>query len=414
MKYENVINIELRKINMFLGKEVVRLRKYDNLRKEKDKSIFDIKKETANISNLSVEATRVAEVSKNVSIIIKDLDKQFEQATKLNGIDITFLLFATALQCVRQYIIGTITQRTDDKTAAKNTKGDHKEHSDRMHQLYNPRLEEIVTNPVPYDTNFGSKAMGAGVGGGFTHRAKTLGHDPILGWIFGTMNIATSTMTVSTGLQSYHITTGQTIRGDNRDLIAMNADTFKVFSYSQDKLLNQAENGKIIMGASLIKEAIHLKSDIYSTASLPLPFVSAISVDLARDLANYGIDMGNIIKVGAQASFAVLINILIAMIHGLYYDKNEYSSWNMYSVKTRRILSYSNTIASVSNVIAVAVAAGIGAATDNAAMTKKSLNYLDVGGIMVTVYRLVNDSNFIKQVKQEFLTQEFYNIVMGE
>lgn len=393
---------------------MVRLRKYDNLRKEKDKSIFDIKKETTNISNLSVEATRVAEVSKNVSIIIKDLDKQFEQATKLNGIDITFLFFATALQCVRQYIIGTITQRTDDKTAAKNTKGDLKEHSDRKHQLYNPRLEEIVTNPVPYDTNFGSKAMGAGVGGGFTHRAKTLGHDPILGWIFGTMNIATSTMTVSTGLQSYHITTGQTIRGDNRDLIAMNADTFKVFSYSQDKLLNQAENGKIIMGASLIKEAIHLKSDIYSTASLPLPFVSSISVDLARDLANYGIDMGNIIKVGAQASFAVLINILIAMIHGLYYDKNEYNSWNMYSVKTRRILSYSNTIASVSNVIAVAVAAGIGAATDNAAMTKKSLNYLDVGGIMVTVYRLVNDSNFIKQVKQEFLTQEFYNIVMGE
>lgn len=390
------------------------MRKYDNLRKEKDKSIFDIKKETANISNLSVEATRVAEVSKNVSIIIKDLDKQFEQATKLSGIDITFLFFATALQCARQYIIGTITQRTDDKTAAKNTKGDSKEHSDRKHQLYNPRLEEIVTNPVPYDTNFGSKAMGAGVGGGFTHRAKTLGHDPILGWIFGTMNIATSTMTVSTGLQSYHITTGQTIRGDNRDLIAMNADTFKVFSYSQDKLLNQAENGKIIIGASLIKEAIHLKSDIYSTASLPLPIVSAISVDLARDLANYGIDMGNIIKVGTQASFAVLINILIAMIHGLYYDKNEYNSWNVYSVKTRRILSYSNTIASVSNIIAVALAAGIGAATDNASMTKKSLNYLDVGGIMVTVYRLVNDSNFIKQVKQEFLTQEFYNIVMGE
>lgn len=390
------------------------MRKFDNLRKEKDKTIANIKNETVNISNLSVEATRVAEVSKNVSIIIEDLDRQFEQATKLNGVDITFLFFATALQCVRQYVIGTITQRTDDQTAAKKAKGDRKEHSDRKHRLYNPSLEEIITNPVPYDTNFGSKAMGAGVGGGFTHRAKTLGHDPILGWIFGTMNIATSTMTVSTGLQSYHISTGQTSRGDNRDLISMNADTFKVISYSQDKLLNQSENGKIIMGASLIKESIHLKSDMYSTASLPLPCISVLSVEMARDLANYGIDMGNVIKVGAQASFAVLINVIVAMIHGLYYDKNEYGSWNMYSVKTRRILSCSNTIASVSNIIAVAIATGIGVATDNAALTKKSLNYLDVGGIMVTIYRLINDRNFIKQVKQEFLAQEFYNIVIGE
>lgn len=389
---------------------MISLRKYDNLRKEKDKSIFDIKKETANISSLSVEATRVAEVSKNVSIIIKDLDKQFEQATKLNEVDITFLFFATALQCVRQYVIGTITQRTDDKTAAKKVKGNIDEHSDRKHRLYNPSLIEIEKSPVPFDTNFGSTAMGAGVGGGFTHRAKTLGHDPILGWIFGTMNIATSTMTVSTGLQSYHITTGQTVRGDNRDLISMHADTFKVISYSQDKLLNQDKDGKIIMGFSLMKEAKHLKSDVYSTASLPLPVVSVFSVDLARDLADYGLDMGNVIRVGSQASFAVLINTLIAMIHGLYYDKNEYSSWSMYSVKTRKILSYSNTIASVSNIIAVALAASTG----NAAMTEKALNYLDVGGIMVTIYRLVNDRNFIKQVKQEFLTQEFYNLVMGE
>ena len=386
------------------------MRKYDNLRKEKDKSIFDIKKETANISSLSVEATRVAEISKNVSFIIKDLDKQFEQATKLNGIDITFLFFATALQCVRQYVIGTITQRTDDKTAAKKVEGDVKKHSDRKHRLYNPSLIEIGSNPVPFDTNFGSKAMGAGVGGGFTHRAKTLGHDPILGWVFGTMNIATSTMTVSTGLQSYHITTGQTLRGDNRDLMSMRANTYKVIAYSQDKLLNQGKTGKEIIGKSLLLEAQHLMTDVYSTVSLPLPLISVVSVDRARDLAGYGLDMGNVIRVGSQASFAVLINTLIAMIHGLYYDKNEYSSWDMYSVKTRRILSYSNTIASVSNIIAVALAAGTG----NPAMTKKSLNYLDVGGIMVTIYRLVNDHNFIKQVKQEFLTQEFYNLVMGE
>ncbi len=392
------------------------MRKYDELKRKKDNTISDINVETQNIQQFAKESQRVSNVAKNVNIIIADLDRQFEQATKLEGIDITFLFFATALQCVRQYIIGTITQRTDDKTAADKVKGGEKEHSDRLHNLYKPTLKEIITNPVPYDTNFGSKDFNLGIGGGFTHRAKTLGHDPILGWIFGTMNIATSTMTVAgVGMpMSYHIKTGATARGDARDKIDSKANTIKVIAYSKDKLLNEGRSGKEIMGVSLLKEAKHLRSDLYSTASLPLPFISSISVDYARKLADYGLDMGNILKVGNQAGYAVLINSLVAMIHGLFYDESKYSSWNMYSVKTRRILSYSNVIASVSNVIAVAMAAVIGTVTENGALVKKSINYLDIGGIMVTIYRIVNDHNFIKEVKQEFLKQEFYDIVMGE
>ena len=42
------------------------------------------------------------------------------------------------------------------------------------------------------------------------------------------------------------------------------------------------------------------------------------------------------------------------------------------------------------------------------------MQYLDVGGLAVTIYRIVNDKKFIKQVKQEFLEKEFYNLVMGE
>ena len=62
------------------------------------------------------------------------------------------------------------------------------------------------------------------------------------------------------------------------------------------------------------------------------------------------------------------------------------------------ILSYSNLIASLSNIIAVAIAAGIGVASDNAVRVKKSLDYLDLGGIMVTIYRIVQDHQFIKKI----------------
>ena len=182
--------------------------------------------------------------------------------------DITFLFFATALQCVRQYVIGKITQRVGDQEAAKNTKGHTTEHSDRHHRLYNPSLEEIISNPVPFDAIFGSKDFGLGIGGGFNHRAKTLGHDPLLGWVFGTMNIATSTVTVSEGFRTFHVLTGVTANGSLRDKISKNADTTKALNVTKSKLLSDDPQGKLIIGTSLIKEAIHLKSDIYSTASI--------------------------------------------------------------------------------------------------------------------------------------------------
>jgi len=124
--------------------------------------------------------------------------------------------------------------------------------------------------------------------------------------------------------------------------------------------------------------------------------------------------MGNMLKVSQQAGYAVLINSLIGMIHGLFYDETQYSSWNLYSVKTRKILSYSNLIASASNVIAVAVAAIAGAYSGNAEMVEKSINYLDIGGIIVTIYRLINDKKFILEVKKEFLKHEWYNIILNE
>ena len=391
---------------------------YNRLKKENEKlnekTLSEMYEWQSELDKIAADANRTSEIAKYSSMIIDDLDDQFERATGLNKTDVTFLFFATALQCIRQYVIGSITQRVDDKTAAKNTKGHGIEHSDRKHRLYNPSLEEILTNPVPFDAIYGSKDYNLGIGGGFTHRAKTIGHDPLLGWLFGTMNIATSTVTVSEGLQSYHVLTGTTANGAARDKISKHADTFKVVNSCKDKLLNDGMKGKEIIGVSLMKEAVHLKSDMYSTASLPLPVISTISVETARSLADYGLDMGNVLKVGSQAGFAILINSLIGMIHGLYYDESIYANRNLYAVKTRKILSYSNLIATASNVIAVAIASAVGVSSGNPELVRKSVNYLDLGGIMVTIYRVISDRNFVFEVKKEFLEQQWYNIVTGE
>lgn len=380
------------------------------------------------------ETERVANIAHNARQINNDLDHEFECQTGLNKTDITFLFFATALQCVRQYFLTPFTQRVDDQTAAKAIKGNKKEISNRSHKLYNPSLIEICESPVPFDANNYSellKKRGDKPLKGGNHRYVTLGHDPILGFIFGTANIATSTLT-TWDLSSYHIKTGQKLTRNpekftNIDMLACKADTHKVFSYTFDKLLYQGIDGKKLIAASLAKEYVHLRSDMSSTISLPIPVISSFSPELATKLADYGIDTGNAIDIAKQAILSQAINLLIMMLHGMCFylqDHEEaellkltsyrnitthkvsgYIQLDLYKVKTRKVLLYSNMIASASNVIGVAVAESMG---------KNAVQYLDIGGIAVTLYRLVNDQNFIRKVKEEFIQKRWHEMIQGD
>lgn len=370
-------------------------------------------KTISNMKDIAHESIRVANVAHNSDRIMKNLDEEFEAQTKLRGKDIGFLFFATALQCIRQYFLTDFKERIGDQEAAENTKGHTKEHSSRTHRYYNPSLDEIITNPVPFDTTFGAPDIGSDIARHGGHRYTTLGHDPLLGWIFGTANIATSTLTDYT-FSSYHIKTGQNKVGNNIDRLTEHADTFKVMSYTFDKLLNEGKEGKIKIGASIVKEAIHLKSDIGTANSLPIPVISVFSPELASSLANYGFDMANILTVGKQATFTILINILISMIHRLSYNQETDGNIDLFQVRTHKVVTYSNVIASTSNVIAVAVGSAIGAATNNPDLIQKSLRKADIGGLIVTLLRLINDKKFIAEVKQEFILNSFDKLIQGD
>ena len=78
----------------------------------------------------------------------------------------------------------------------------------------------------------------------------------------------------------------------------------------------------------------------------------------------------------------------------------------LYKVRTKKIILISNIVASASNVIAVGIAAGIGVAGENPEAVKKSLKYLDVGGLLVTITHLFTDLRFISKVKEEFINSK--------
>lgn len=364
-----------------------------------DETLKDAETITGQMQMIADESARVAEVAANAEQILAEIDEKFEKCTGLNKLDISFLFLAVALQVVRQYTRTKFPERLDDKAAAKNTKGHFDENSNRKHRYYNPSLEEIWSNPVPFDANDGAKRYGALKGGKkMGHRVTAIGHDPILGLVFGTANIATSTLT-NKDLQSYHIYTAK------RDYFRNKANTGVVLSKTKDKLLKEGIEGKTKVGASLIKEIVHLKSDLHTKHSLPLPVVSVMDAELAADLALRGLDMSNVVTIGKQAGFSVLINTLIAMIHGMFYDESVELSRDIYEVRTRKILSYSNFIASASNLIYVGANVSLG--------NEDALRSLDIGGLMVTVYRIATDAKFIRKVKQEFIEQEFFAQIRG-
>lgn len=347
------------------------------------------------------ETDRVADVAHNARQILMDIDQKFQSCTGLKKMDIGFLFVAVALQVVRQYVLTKFAERLDAQTAAKRTKKIFGEGNyERTHTYYNPSLEEIkYSHHVPFDAYIGANGALAG-GKQMGHRVTALGHDPILGLVIGTANIATSTLT-NKEFESYHIY----VNKSNRDYFRNRANTWLVFSKTKDKLLNEGLDGKKKVGASLAKEIWHLQTDLHTKNSLPFPVISAVDAELAADLAKRGLDMSNMVTVGKQAGLSVLINTLISMIHGLLYDESVDYNRNVYEVRTRKILSYSNFIASASNLIYVGGSVSAG--------NKEALRNLDIGGLIVTVYRIATDAAFIRKLKREFVEQEFFARIRG-
>ena len=398
------------------------MRNYNKLKAQVNTAIDGAKQEASNLKIVADDARRVSDVARDVNIIIKDLDRQFEQATKLTGIDIKFLFVATALQCLRQYLLTQFPERKDDKDASKaandwekeNVQSNYGKIGEPIDMPYRPTLSEIAHNKVPYDTISGTKTLNVGGGldgelkglSGHNHRFLTPGHDPLFGWIFGTANIATRTLTRWSMIDSWFVRSGAVVAYPQ-------ASTAEIFINVFQRLLQEPQ----AIALSVVRQGVHIWSDVHSYKGIPIPAVSAVAPKTTERLADVGeelgvksmggVDFGNMMAIGNQMMFAILINSMVAMVHGLFYDESIHGEHRLYEVKTRKILSYSNAIASASNVLQVVL-------RSVALQDSKAMHSLDIGGLIVTIYRLITDYNFIKEVKLEFLEKEFYNIVMGD
>ncbi|GEO46179.1 hypothetical protein [Companilactobacillus kimchii] len=359
----------------------------------------------ADRNDLASNAYKLGKTAGNMEQLVQKYSGEFDSATGLEKKDFVFLFLATSLQVIRQYLLtGNVewdkASRPNDKQAA----GNHSYNRDlRGEGYYKTTVSEILSNPVPFDTQNNSASFGINMGGGKGHRYHTLGHDPIFGWIFGTANIATRTITLSNFVESYHIKYGVFGNGlRQNDYFSNRADTSKVLKYGLVEPFEHISNG--ILGASLFMEAKHLRSDVYSKQSLSIPFLSEINPQFAEKAGDYGIDFANFLSVSKQATYSLVINYIIAFIHRLMFNPDKDISEELYKVRTQKIISYSNIIASTSNVLFVAISSFCGV---------NNIKDLDIGGLIVTIGTVLRNSKVQEDIYQEFMQNKLYKEIMG-
>ena len=205
--------------------------------------------------------------------------------------------------------------------------------------------------------------------------------------MFGTANILTNTISTNKKLlfATNHVVYDDLIKNPK---IAGNVSTIQMLSAAGKRF----EDDKKSVAAAVIKQLIHIATDLYTPCGIALPGAGLILTNSSVEQLTEYISTGDIIKVGASAGTSVLINTIISAVHGcklLFQDDDKEFSKELYQARTRKIIMYSNVIASSSNVIATAVA--------------KDVSKLDIGGLLVTLYRVFNDTKFICKLEYEFL-----------
>lgn len=336
---------------------------------------------------------------------LDEINKAFSQKTSIiNKCDLSFLIIATALQVAKSLIFPYIAEKFDygksfdpEKRLNHNDKSIEKTHKEANDRFRDKHIEKhgkgnwinILYQTVPYDITKGSSDIGINMGGRY-HRMYTLGHDPILGWIFGTANILTDCITFNT-FQTNRISRIDPLTGAKKmhitpEIVLMGTMFGECYDMIQADYLN--------LPAAIFAQAQHLKSDKYTKLGLPVPVLPAINENFASNLYRENYDalcLGRDIKiVGVSFIVSKLIDIIISLTHGLFRKENE--SKQLYEVRTRKILLISNSIASTSTII-------------NAAITQNPKR-LDIGSLLNTISHLFTDIRFIAKIKQEFINNE--------
>lgn len=343
---------------------------------------------------------------------LERIDREFKERTRLQDADAAFVVAATMLQVARVLVINSLTEV--ERAGAGNAKEDAL-HSfqDRVFsgfddgapaesgRLFASKSHILSSRGVPYDaTRY--EAENLKIFKGANHRFATLGHDPVLGLVFGTSNIMTNSITCVKDANVFGIgaripatySVSYDAFGKN-PLIGAPAGTVEMLVAAGRRVVSEPDAA----AAALIKQLIHIGTDLYTPCGIQVPFANLVLDKAHTEALTKYVSTGDVLKVGMQAGMTVLINWLIAALHGcslIFKDDGLDYSTETYQARTKKIILISDTIATSSSVVQASIT--------------KNPKCLDLGGAAVLVYRLFSDARFVAKLKEEYVQSELNKI----
>lgn len=189
-----------------------------------------------------------AELKAN-SAVIKKMNDEYDQIHHLDKYDIMISVIAGILAGAVDILLVGVPEKTREGLKAGSLSDYIREY---FEQRYPPgELERLSISKVPYDAqdNRNTSIHVEGLSS-YYHRLLSLGHDPLLGFIFGVSDIKNGKMT--------------TIDKAGK-IISQEMDCY-------------AERREADIFNALLKQLIHLKSDITTSMGLPAPLMSLFNL----------------------------------------------------------------------------------------------------------------------------------------
>ena len=408
-KYQEIIdsltNLNIKKTY----KEKIRIEEFNNyIERRKNESVNqNIEAVLENNNNTNDEFLLLTndEIEKTVeeySLKYSLLETKFERKTKLTKNEIGLVIIATALQLTRIYLVNqmSIKERANKGTKENVIKSTQKEVLERfgydkdlrLKRYYAP-MKMIISNAgVPYDAQKYEEGKNLGLfkgkERGVNHRFATLGHDPLVGLLVGTINIMTNTITTTKNKipTTYHV--GYTKDFKDPCIMSNKASFIKAV----DKSIERSKEDIKPLVAAFIKQLFHIASDTYTIAGIQLPGSSLVFSENTVESMTEVISLGDVVKMGSSFGLASFINTIIQLLHlALINDEGGDYSNKIHQVKTKKIIDYSNYIATYSNVVTSTIT--------------ERYDKLDLAGLAIITRKLFNDINFLYDIKYEFINE---------
>lgn len=203
-------------------------------------------------NNCKLEDIFTEEELKSNREYIKSLKKEYDQVHKLDKIDITISAIAGIVAGAIDILMVGIPQRGQAGLEAGPLSNYIRAYFDKV--LPPDEMEKLANskeNKVPFDAQDNRHTTERVEGlSAYYHRLLQLGHDPIIGFVVGVMDIMTGKMTTID-------------------------KAGKVVSQSMDNYKDRVEPN---LFKALAKELTHLKSDVTTSMGLPAPLMSLFNL----------------------------------------------------------------------------------------------------------------------------------------